>query len=62
MFGHAATENVKSGRAQIRERLRMKLKRRSVQEVIFSFLILGEKLKHAVFDKGEFLKGSVGCF
>ncbi|EJD76071.1 hypothetical protein LOAG_16904 [Loa loa] len=32
MFGHAATENVKSGRAQIRERLRMKLKRRTVQE------------------------------
>ncbi|CAG9531657.1 unnamed protein product [Cercopithifilaria johnstoni] len=32
MFGHAATESVKSGRAQIRERLRMKLKRRSVQE------------------------------
>uniref|UniRef100_A0A915PMT4 Uncharacterized protein n=1 Tax=Setaria digitata TaxID=48799 RepID=A0A915PMT4_9BILA len=32
MFGHAATDNIKSGRAQIRERLRMKLKRRSVQE------------------------------
>ncbi|MCP9265730.1 hypothetical protein DINM_021106 [Dirofilaria immitis] len=32
MFGHAATESIKSGRAQIRERLRMKLKRRNVQE------------------------------
>ncbi|KAL3982579.1 hypothetical protein ACH3XW_47705 [Acanthocheilonema viteae] len=32
MFGHAATENDKSGRTQIRERLRMKLKRRNVQE------------------------------
>ncbi|EJW83598.1 hypothetical protein WUBG_05492, partial [Wuchereria bancrofti] len=32
MFGHAATDSTKSGRAQIRERLRMKLKRRTVQE------------------------------
>ncbi|OZC10270.1 hypothetical protein X798_02577 [Onchocerca flexuosa] len=32
MFGHSVTESIKSGRAQIRERLRMKLKRRSVQE------------------------------
>uniref|UniRef100_A0A8R1XWX1 Uncharacterized protein n=1 Tax=Onchocerca volvulus TaxID=6282 RepID=A0A8R1XWX1_ONCVO len=32
MFGHTVTESIKSGRAQIRERLRMKLKRRSVQE------------------------------
>ncbi|VIO87184.1 Uncharacterized protein BM_BM7746 [Brugia malayi] len=32
MFGHAATDSTKSSRAQIRERLRMKLKRRTVQE------------------------------
>ncbi|VDK89485.1 unnamed protein product [Litomosoides sigmodontis] len=41
MFGRVPGESVKSGRAQIRERLRMKLKRRSVQEVIFNFLIIG---------------------